>query len=44
MLKETQSQHNKNRTFNEMECDRVNAQLAQDKRDRECNQHQDWAK
>lgn len=44
MLKETQSQHNKHRTMNEMEHDRINAQLAQDKRDRECDQHKEWAR
>lgn len=44
MLKETQSQHNKHRTQNEVECDRVNAILAQEKRDREVAQHQEWAR
>ena len=30
--------------MNEMDCDAVNAILAQDKRDREVAQHQEWAR
>ena len=44
MLKETQTQHNKHRTWNEKETDRINAILAQEKRDRECAQHKEWAR
>jgi len=35
LIKETQSEHNRNRTNNEKETDRINAILAQEKRDRE---------
>lgn len=43
MLTATQDDHNKNRTWNEKEHDRLNGIMAQEKRNREIAQHDKWA-
>ena len=41
-LKETQTEHNKNRFNNEKECERINQVLADQKRQKEDQMHETW--
>ena len=42
MLKQTQEDHNKTRTQNEKDTDNINKVLAQEKKEREIQQHELW--
>ena len=43
ILKQTQEEHNKTRTQNEVDTDNINKILAQEKKEKEVKMHETWA-